>query len=93
MIDFIKIKTSMNSEEDTSLASPVACSPDTCLGSVIDKLTSKYTHRIYVVEGDEREVIGVVTLRDVISCFIYEPPGYFDNYFGVSVGSIKEMIM
>jgi hypothetical protein len=25
------------------------------------------------------EVIGVMTLRDVISCFIHEPQGYCDN--------------
>jgi hypothetical protein len=31
------------------------------------------------VDGD-LEVVGVVTLRDVISCFIHEPPGYWDTY-------------
>lgn len=28
---------------------------------------------------DDLEVVGVVTLRDVISCFIHEPPGYCDS--------------
>ena len=58
---------------------PPTCAPDTSLGSVIDSIASRITHRIYVVDGD-LEVVGVVTLRDVISCFIHEPPGYCDIY-------------
>ncbi|KAM1170602.1 hypothetical protein PS1_021363 [Malus domestica] len=46
-------------------------------------------HRIHVVAGEEGEVVGVITLRDVISCFIYEPPNHFDNYMGFAV---KEML-
>lgn len=70
-------------------ASPATCSPDACLGSVIDSLALKSVHRIYVVEGDDGELVGVVTLRDVISCFIDEPPNHFDNYFGFAM---KEML-
>ncbi|KAG1346294.1 Cystathionine beta-synthase, core [Cocos nucifera] len=70
-------------------ASPATCSPDACLGIVIDSLALKSVHRIYVVEGDDGELVGVVTLRDVISCFIYEPPNHFDNYFGFAM---KEML-
>lgn len=90
MVDFIKTKASMSPTENTSVASPVTCAPNASLGSVIDSFdVSKRVHRIYVVEGDESEVVGVVTLRDVISCFIYEPPGYFDNYLG---GAMREML-
>ncbi|KAE8682976.1 SNF1-related protein kinase regulatory subunit gamma-1-like [Hibiscus syriacus] len=68
--------------------SPVTCKVDSTLGGVIQNLATKKVHRVYVV-ADENEVIGVITLRDVISCFIYEPPNFFDNYFGFSV---REML-
>lgn len=90
--DFISLKDSMNKQDEKPMASPVSCAPSASLGSVIDILAWKCTHRIYVVEGGEREVVGVVTLRDVISCFIFEPPGYFDNYFGMFDGSVKEIL-
>ncbi|KAL3511161.1 hypothetical protein ACH5RR_030562 [Cinchona calisaya] len=60
---------------------PITCKPDETLGNVIHKLASHSVHRIYVV-GDDNGVTGVITLRDVISCFIFEPPNFFDNYFG-----------
>ncbi|WCJ32483.1 SNF1-related protein kinase regulatory subunit gamma-1-like [Euphorbia peplus] len=61
---------------------PITCRADVTLGGVIDRLSSNSTHRIYVVAGDGNEVIGVITLRDVISCFVYEPPNHSDEYFG-----------
>ncbi|XP_062160959.1 SNF1-related protein kinase regulatory subunit gamma-1-like [Alnus glutinosa] len=67
---------------------PIICNLDSTLGSVIQSLSSKSVHRIYAVAGDD-EVVGVITLRDVISCFIYEPPSHFDNHLGFSV---KEML-
>jgi len=91
VMDFMKTKASMTLGECTPVMSLLTCSPHTSLGTVIDSLASRCTHRIYVVEGDECAVTGVVTLRDVISCFIYEPPGYFDNYFG-GASAVKEML-
>ncbi|ONK78285.1 uncharacterized protein A4U43_C02F16670 [Asparagus officinalis] len=70
------------------MAPPITCSTDACLESVIESLAIKMVHRIYVVDGN-MSVIGVVTLRDVISCFIYEPPDHFDNYLGFA---IEEML-
>ncbi|KAG8383109.1 hypothetical protein BUALT_Bualt05G0150600 [Buddleja alternifolia] len=67
---------------------PITCKPDSTLGSVIETLASKAVHRIHVVSGDGNEVIGVVTLRDVISCFINEPPNFFDDYFGFAAQEI-----
>ena len=67
---------------------PITCKPDSTLGSVIHSLASNTVHRIYV-EGEEGEVVGVITLRDVISCFISEPSYHFDDYFGFAV---KEML-
>lgn len=68
---------------------PITCKLDSTLGNVIHSLASNSGHRVYVVSNDEEnEVIGVITLRDVISCFIFEPPNHFDNYFKFA----KEML-
>lgn len=88
MMDFIKTKGSMGPNLETSVVIPPTCTPYASLGSVIDSFdVAKRIHRIYVVEGDgyESSVVGVITLRDVISCFVSEPPGYFDDYFGAGV--------
>ena len=61
---------------------PITCKPDSTLGSVIHTLASNSVHRIYVVDDNATAVTGVITLRDVISCFIFEPTNFFDNYFG-----------
>ncbi|PSS28714.1 SNF1-related protein kinase regulatory subunit gamma-1-like [Actinidia chinensis var. chinensis] len=79
----------MNSIAATShdcgkVVTPITCKPEATLSTVIQSLASKSVHRIYVVGVDE-EVVGVITLRDVISCFISEPPNHFDNYFGFAV--------
>ncbi|XP_016478130.1 SNF1-related protein kinase regulatory subunit gamma-1-like isoform X2 [Nicotiana tabacum] len=68
----------------TKVSTPITCKLDSALGNVIDTLASKLVHRIYVTAGEDDEVIGVITLRDVISCFIFEPQNFFDNYFGFS---------
>lgn len=79
------IKTVVTLTQDVGkLAPPITCKLDSTLGSVIHSLASNSVHRIYVVAGDE-EVVGVITLRDVISCFIFEPPNYILNNFGFSV--------
>ncbi|XP_059648880.1 SNF1-related protein kinase regulatory subunit gamma-1-like [Cornus florida] len=66
------------------VVTPITCKLASTLGNVISTLASKSVHRIYVV-GEDNEVVGVITLRDVISCFIYEPPNHFENYFGFAV--------
>ncbi|XWS69748.1 hypothetical protein CRYUN_Cryun04dG0206000 [Craigia yunnanensis] len=76
-------------QEFGRLTPPITCKVDSTLASVIQSLATKMVHRIYVVAENENEVIGVITLRDVISCFIFEPPNYFDSHFGFSV---KEML-
>ncbi|KAK5771022.1 SNF1-related protein kinase regulatory subunit gamma-1-like protein [Gossypium arboreum] len=84
--DFISTVVSTG-QEIGRVTTPITCKVDSTLGSVIQSLATKRMHRIYIV--DENEVTGVITLRDVISCFIFEPPNFFDNYFGFSV---KEML-
>ena len=75
-------------QETGRIVTPITCKLDSTLGSVIYSLASKSVHRVYVVAGLD-EVVGVITLRDVISCFIDEPPNHFDNYFGFTM---KEML-
>lgn len=84
VMDFMN--TVVSTTHDTGrVISPITCKLDSTLGSVIYSLASKSVHRIYVVTPEENEVVGVITLRDVISCFIHEPPNHFDNYFGFAV--------
>lgn len=84
VMDFMN--TVVSTTHDTGrVITPITCKLDSTLGSVIYSLASKSVHRIYVVTPEENEVVGVITLRDVISCFIHEPPNHFDNYFGFAV--------
>ncbi|CAK9215786.1 unnamed protein product, partial [Sphagnum troendelagicum] len=66
---------------ETGLMPPITCEKTSKLGDVIETLSSKKIHRIYVVDKGS-QVAGVITLRDIIGCFVSEPEGYFDNYFG-----------
>jgi len=75
---------SVSDQEPGKVIPATTCKPNSSLGDVIRILSSKSIHRIYVV-SDEDEVVGVITLRDVISCFIFEPANHFDDYFGFSV--------
>ncbi|KAJ6734471.1 AMP-ACTIVATED PROTEIN KINASE GAMMA REGULATORY SUBUNIT [Salix purpurea] len=87
VMDFMN--TVVSTTEGTGrVTPPITCKPDATLGSLVHALASKSVHRIHVVNQSD-EVVGVITLRDVISCFVYEPPNHFDNYFSFST---KEML-
>ncbi|CAO2165347.1 unnamed protein product [Urochloa humidicola] len=90
VIEFMKTlgSTLPDSGNNCLVKPPPTCAPDTSLGSVIDSIASRITHRIYVVD-DVLEVVGVVTLRDVISCFIHEPPGYCDSYLASAMENLE----
>ncbi|CAI9283767.1 unnamed protein product [Lactuca saligna] len=71
--------------EENKKASPlvsgmITCRKDDTLKEVILKLDSKEIHRIYVV-GEEGDLEGVITLRDIISRIVHEPRGYFGDFF------------
>ncbi|XP_047308599.1 SNF1-related protein kinase regulatory subunit gamma-1-like [Impatiens glandulifera] len=83
VMDFLKT-VAEETPEAKRVVVPITCQTDSSLGNVIHLLDSNSVHRIYVA-GKENEVAGVITLRDVISCFIYEPPNHFDSYFGFAV--------
>ncbi|XP_047332873.1 SNF1-related protein kinase regulatory subunit gamma-1-like [Impatiens glandulifera] len=89
VMDFLKTVAEEIPESRRVLA-PITCKTDSTLGTVIQLLDSNTVHRIYVV-SNEKEVIGVITLRDVISCFI-EPPNHVDNYLGFSVQEMLESV-
>lgn len=76
------------SEENMKVVSPITCKLGSTLGDVISTLSSNSVHRIYVI-GDSNDVIGIITLRDVISCFITEPPNYSMEVHGYDV---KDML-
>lgn len=85
MMDFMQ---TIASQETGKVIPPITCKLDSTLASVIQSLALKSVHRIYAVAGEDDEVIGIITLRDVISCFIYEPPNHFDNHLGFAVKEI-----
>lgn len=71
-------------------APPLTCGPNDSLGSIIEKIASRYVHRIYVIEGTGPQVIGIITLRDIISCFITEPHDFLDSILRTTVKSFYE---
>ncbi|XP_010250742.1 PREDICTED: SNF1-related protein kinase regulatory subunit gamma-1 [Nelumbo nucifera] len=71
--------------EDHHDASPmlrgtITCRRDNTVKEVILKLDSEKIHRIYVVDNDGN-LEGVITLRDIISKLVHEPPHYFGDFF------------
>ncbi|EPS57875.1 hypothetical protein M569_16941, partial [Genlisea aurea] len=84
----LTVKEFMAAIDGPAGRTPITCVPDSTLGAAIDTLASKGIHRIYVTAGEQRELIGVITLRDVIACFVNEPPNFFDDYFGFSAQEI-----
>jgi len=78
VLDFLRTIVSTGS---SVMMPPVTCKYDTRLADLIEVLAEKCIHRIYLVNGQD-ELLGVITLRDVISCFVSEPENHFENYFG-----------
>ncbi|CAJ1931723.1 unnamed protein product [Sphenostylis stenocarpa] len=87
VMDFMNEVVS-SSLETGNFGQPITCKLDSTMQAVIHSLASQSIHRIHVVDGQD-EVVGVITLRDVISCFVTEPPYHFDDYYGFAV---KEMM-
>ncbi|XP_047172866.1 SNF1-related protein kinase regulatory subunit gamma-1-like [Vigna umbellata] len=87
VMDFLKRIVSSSLQTGNASHQPITCKPDSTLHSVIHTLASQSIHRIHVVDGQD-ELVGVITLRDVISCFVTEPPYHFDDYYGFAVKEI-----
>lgn len=68
-------------KESSPLLRPIlTCHQNETLKGSIIKLDEAKVHRIYVVD-DNQDLIGVITLRDIISTFVEEPVGYFGTFF------------
>ncbi|XP_075519370.1 SNF1-related protein kinase regulatory subunit gamma-1-like [Primulina tabacum] len=67
-------------KESPLLIGMVTCRRDDTLKEVIMKLDSVKIHRIYVEDGGGN-LVGVITLRDIISKLVHEPRGYFGDFF------------
>jgi len=65
-------------------APTLTCTRDDTLASVIEKLHATRVHRLYVIAGKD-DLVGVISLRDVISIFVEEPEGYFDDSGAVAM--------
>ncbi|KAL6175037.1 hypothetical protein ACLB2K_051680 [Fragaria x ananassa] len=62
------------------LSTMVTCKRDDTIKDLILKLDTEKIHRVYVV-GDNGNLEGVITLRDIISRLVHEPRGYFGDFF------------
>ncbi|KAL4325730.1 hypothetical protein GQ457_11G028780 [Hibiscus cannabinus] len=62
------------------LSGMITCKRDQTVKELIQMLDSKRIQRMYVVD-DDGNLEAVVTLRDIISRLVYEPPGYFGDFF------------
>eukprot|EP00850_Spirogloea_muscicola_P008499 SM000045S16244 [mRNA] locus=s45:403433:406679:- [translate_table: standard] len=86
VMDFVKIVSSLPVDPSKDAMPPLLLPPITCLqtdtlADVIERLVTKNIHRVHVVR-DDNSLIGVVTLRDIISCFVSEPQDYFQGFLG-----------
>lgn len=70
----------LKQEASSPLEHVITCEKTDTIENVILKLDNARIQRIYVVDS-HGNLEGVVTLRDIISTFVQEPPGYFGDFF------------
>ncbi|XP_062208716.1 SNF1-related protein kinase regulatory subunit gamma-1-like [Phragmites australis] len=58
----------------------ITCERGDTVKDIILKLDTEKRQRIYVV-NEEGNLDGLITLRDIIAKLVYEPPGYFGDFF------------
>ncbi|KAF8648603.1 hypothetical protein HU200_064647 [Digitaria exilis] len=58
----------------------ITCSRGDSVKEIISKLDAEKRQRIYVI-NEEGNLDGLITLRDIIAKLVYEPPGYFGDFF------------
>ncbi|BAF07142.1 SNF1-related protein kinase regulatory subunit gamma-1 [Oryza sativa Japonica Group] len=58
----------------------VTCKKEESIKEIIFKLDAEKRQRIYVVD-EQGNLDGLITLRDIIAKLVYEPPGYFGDFF------------
>ncbi|CAN6464793.1 unnamed protein product [Victoria cruziana] len=67
-------------ESSPMLLGTIACRSSDTLQDVILRLDGEKIQRMYV-EDEGGNLEGVITLRDIISKLVVEPPGYFGDFF------------
>uniref|UniRef100_A0A0C9QV72 TSA: Wollemia nobilis Ref_Wollemi_Transcript_7419_1472 transcribed RNA sequence n=1 Tax=Wollemia nobilis TaxID=56998 RepID=A0A0C9QV72_9CONI len=90
--DFLTaVRTYLRLKKEASplLENVITCQKNDTIEKVILKLDNAKIQRIYVV-NNQGQLEGVVTLRDIISKFVQEPPGYFGDFFYGVVPSPKD---
>ncbi|CAO2195704.1 unnamed protein product [Urochloa humidicola] len=58
----------------------ITCSRGDSVKDIILKLDAEKRQRVYVINEDGN-LDGLITLRDIIAKLVYEPPGYFGDFF------------
>ncbi|PWZ09978.1 SNF1-related protein kinase regulatory subunit gamma-1 [Zea mays] len=58
----------------------ITCKRGDSVKDIILKLDAEKRQRIYVI-NEEGNLDGLITLRDIIAKLVYEPPGYFGDFF------------
>ncbi|KAJ0248450.1 CBS domain-containing protein [Hirschfeldia incana] len=79
----VAVREHLEKRGDTSapiLSGVIACTKNHTLKELILMLDAEKIHRLYVVD-DAGNLEGLITLRDIISRLVYEPPGYFGDFF------------
>ncbi|XP_072962924.1 SNF1-related protein kinase regulatory subunit gamma-1 [Typha angustifolia] len=76
------VRSYLQEHQDASplLRGVITCKRNITIKEIILRLDTEKIHRIYVVDEDET-VEGVITLRDIISKLVHEPPHYFGDFF------------
>ncbi|EMS57715.1 SNF1-related protein kinase regulatory subunit gamma 1 [Triticum urartu] len=75
--EFIASARQCSGEKQMSI---ITCTREDNMKEIILKLDAEKRQRIYVVDG-EGNLDGLITLRDIIAKLVYEPPGYFGDFF------------
>ncbi|VAH83776.1 unnamed protein product [Triticum turgidum subsp. durum] len=75
--EFIASARQSSGEKQMSI---ITCTREDNMKEIILKLDAEKRQRIYVVDG-EGNLDGLITLRDIIAKLVYEPPGYFGDFF------------
>jgi CBS domain-containing protein len=58
----------------------ITCTKEDTVKDIILRLDAEKRQRVYVV-NEEGNLDGLITLRDIIAKLVYEPPGYFGDFF------------
>ncbi|KAK7389199.1 hypothetical protein VNO78_24034 [Psophocarpus tetragonolobus] len=76
----VRMYLEKNKNASPMLSEYVTCKEDCTIKELIQLLDQEKIHKVYVV-GDDGDLQGLITLRDIISRLVHEPRGYFGDFF------------